>query len=581
MGGRFVVDVNALRDGALSRNLDTHPCDEVLIVEGIIHHAASSEGDGAAILDEIRELRRQVPVRIVGTGKRFDAERLSHHVFEACALEGGTYVTTSKDAWAVAETMGLSTIRIEEQMGNPLARLFSEDTMSIHLKGGSRGIAKRGRPGKWEIAYFSESPMQEQDVRRIATALQRYISHEGSIERQTESHQIMQADGLRIVITFSPMSDCTEITAVRQITTRALEEYHMPEKLKERIRKEAEGIIIAGAPGMGKSTFAAALVKHYVAQHSVVKTIESPRDLSVPSEVTQYERRRDNGDELRDVLLLTRPDHTVFDEMRDYHDFSLYTDLRLAGIGLVGVLHASSAIEAIERFIGKIDQGTLTQIIDTIVFIKDGEIATAVTLSMEVKVPHGMQGSDFARPVVNVRDVESGRITHEIYSFGEETVVVPVSRPEKNSEPLQKMAARTIKTIAKEHCSHASVQITGPHSCTITVPEDEINRLIGPKGSIIRSLEEKVGMTIQVEASTAPTQGTVAFDIEDTGKHIILDTGEKWADTRLDIWADGSYILTAKASKDGQIRIKKEGEMGMKVNEALGDGTLSVSPMSR
>jgi ATPase len=31
--------------------------------------------------------------------------------------------------------------------------------------------------------------------------------------------------------------------------------------------------------------------------------------------------------------------------MRDTKDFELYTDLRLAGVGMVGVIHSTSAIE--------------------------------------------------------------------------------------------------------------------------------------------------------------------------------------------------------------------------------------------
>lgn len=45
---------------------------------------------------------------------------------------------------------------------------------------------------------------------------------------------------------------------------------------------------------------------------------------------------------------------------------------------------------------------------------------------MTVKVPTGMTEADLARPVVEVRDFETGKLEYEIYTFGEENVIVPV-----------------------------------------------------------------------------------------------------------------------------------------------------------
>ena len=56
-------------------------------------------------------------------------------------------------------------------------------------------------------------------------------------------------------------------------------------------------------------------------------------------------------------MLLVRPDFTIFDEVRKIKDFELFADLRLTGIGMIGVIHASEALDAIQRFIGKIELG--------------------------------------------------------------------------------------------------------------------------------------------------------------------------------------------------------------------------------
>ena len=54
-----------------------------------------------------------------------------------------------------------------------------------------------------------------------------------------------------------------------------------------------------------------------------------------------------------DILLLVRPDYTIFDEVRRAQDFEVFADMRLAGVGMVGVVHASSPLDAIQRFMGE------------------------------------------------------------------------------------------------------------------------------------------------------------------------------------------------------------------------------------
>src|SRR3989344_2574211 len=94
-------------------------------------------------------------------------------------------------------------------------------------------------------------------------------------------------------------------------------------------------------------------------KRKIVKTIEAPRDLVLPDNVTQYAISHGDAQEIHDILLLTRPDYTLFDEMRNTKDFLLFADLRLAGIGLAGVIHATNPIDAIQRFVGRIELGVI------------------------------------------------------------------------------------------------------------------------------------------------------------------------------------------------------------------------------
>jgi ATPase len=161
-----------------------------------------------------------------------------------------------------------------------------------------------------------------------------------------------------------------------------------------------------------------------------VKTVESPRDLILSRSITQLSKNYATSEEIHDLLLLSRPDYTIFDEMRDTADFQLYVDLRLAGVGMVGVVHATSPIDAVQRFVRRVELGMIPSIIDTVIYMKDGEVKKVYSLSMTVKVPAGMGEEDLSRPVVVVKDFLTGEPEYEIYVFGEETFVVPLRRGE-------------------------------------------------------------------------------------------------------------------------------------------------------
>ncbi len=114
------------------------------------------------------------------------------------------------------------------------------------------------------------------------------------------------------------------------------------------------------------------MAEFYRSKGRVVKTVESPRDMQLPPDITQYSKAAATPSEIHDVLLLSRPDYTIFDELRADSDFDLFLDMRLAGIGMVGVVHATSAIDAVQRFVHRVDPGLVPSIADTIVFLQGG-----------------------------------------------------------------------------------------------------------------------------------------------------------------------------------------------------------------
>lgn len=252
----------------------------------------------------------------------------------------------------------------------------------------------------------------------IDTILQEVKTRDDAIiEIQRSLSTVIQMGSYRIVIVYPPLSDDYEITVVKPIKRLTFTDYALADHVVDYLQHTAQGLLVCGAPGSGKTTFAQALTDLYVDTKRIVKTIEAPRDLLVADEVVQYSFHHGTHDEIRDILLLSRPDFAVYDEVRNTTDFVLYKDLRLTGIGLVGVIHATKPIDSIQRFIGTISLGVIPQVIDTILFIQNGKVEQIYTTALTVKTPTGMLSEDLARPVVEVKDFLTGKIIYELYSF--------------------------------------------------------------------------------------------------------------------------------------------------------------------
>jgi ATPase len=302
-------------------------------------------------------------------------------------------------------------------------------------------------------------------------------------------------------------------------------------------------VLIAGSPGQGKTTFARALAINYSSENKIVKTIEAPRDMLLPENITQLAITYGSPEEIQDILLLSRPDYTIFDEMRNTKDFKLFADLRMSGVGMVGVIHATSAVDAVQRFIGRIELGVIPQVIDTVIFIDKGDVAKIYSLKMTVKVPVGMIEADLARPVVVVNDFYTGKLEFEIYSYGEETVVIPLGDNDID-KILEKQLKKRVEKIKE-------------NKFKVYVPENEIKYA----EKKISRLEKEYGIDIKIE-KLAKDYSLIKFDIEVEKRYINLNPKKDNTGKEVDIYIEDEYLLTAKIGKNNSIKINKESDIG-------------------
>ncbi|MEM0091845.1 MAG: ATPase, T2SS/T4P/T4SS family [Saccharolobus sp.] len=452
-------------------------------------------------LDEVKRIKEVtervlVNFEIVDDGS--NKGDVNETIREYCAKKGCIIVTAYETQRKICEIMGIPYYFLQPIDQNlSFERFFDSETMSVHIKEDTVPRAKKGRPGNWKFVSLSDTPLLSTDVRRIANEIINAVRFvKGSfIEIERKGSLIIQLSDYRVIITRPPLSDGWEITIARPVVRKKLEEYNLDDKLIKRLEQRAEGIIIAGAPGMGKTTFAQALAEYYMRLGKVVKTVESPRDMHLPPDITQYSKNYAEIGELHDILLLSRPDYTVYDEMRNDEDFRLYIDLRLAGVGMIGVVHATSPIDAIHRFVNRADIGTIPNILDTIIFIHSGNVAKVYTLEMTVKVPAGLREADLARPVVEIKDLITGNTEYEIYVFGEQTMIVPVNKGiESNTIQFK------ISKIVNNVIPNATVTFENGEYI-ITIPKDEIGKYNRKLVQRLKRFEKKTNTKIKIKLS--------------------------------------------------------------------------------
>lgn len=582
---------------------------------------------GVAGLDELAALQRlaqegRITVSFTGTRpsseeiERAGAGAIDARIRDTAIEVGGLYVTSDRVSAHAAAAQGMRHHYIRPIVKETpdlthlkLWSFFDAQTMSVHLKADCVPMVKRGMPGAVKYEAVGHSEMAHKELRDIIRECIEYAKRDYNsfTEIEKKGCTVLQIGPMRIAIAQPPFSDGLELTAVRPTTKKQIGDYTLPDGILERLEGRQRGIFVAGPPGMGKSTFAAAVAEHLHGLNRVVKTMEQPRDLQVRKEITQYGALDHDMRFTGELTLLVRPDHVIYDEVRKTEDFLTFADMRLAGVGLIGVTHANRAIDAVQRLIGRVELGMIPQVVDTVLFVDAGAIASVLELEYGVKVPHGMMLEDLARPVVTVKDVLTGRVLFELYTFGEQIVVMPVESAEAARDPRNQLLEKELtKMLRKWAEGPLDVQVSGRRA-KVMVSESEIAQLIGKGGKTIQGIERKLGLHIAVSAMPPNAKpwkekGVMQREAEGEGWGREADTPRRGAGlvpkvrvkrTSTNVFllidgarpglyrveVEGATVGEATASKEGRLRFKADSPEGMALAEADKKGLIvSVAP---
>ncbi|MDE4909074.1 PINc/VapC family ATPase [Methanogenium marinum] len=457
----------------------------IIIPEAVVAELESQANQGREIgfsglieLQQLSDMAGEGIIDLQYVGKRPSLEQVKlasggeiDAIIRNVALEyeDVRFITSDIVQAEVAKAKGLDVLYLKPHAGefSPLGidQFFDETTISVYLKERVKPTARKGNIDSSEIVCLRDTPLSEYELRQMAQEILERAKRDpdGFVEVECKGVTVVQIGSMRIAITRRPFSDGMGITAFRPVLREQYDPNLLTSEIKARLAHKSSGILIAGPPGSGKTTIAQTIASYLLESGNQVCTMENPRDLQVPDSVIQFAPLDGSMMKTGEVLVLMRPDYVIFGGIRIEEDFQVYADMRLAGIGTIGVVHSHTPSAVLQRFINRIDFSTLANAVDTLIFVDEKAKLSVYEISMIIGKPTGMQDISKNCPIIKLSRCSDGVTVCDAFCYEGQIIVLPVKTDEAPSVSSHKKELAPVKEMAKKV----------PEEKEVTQPEDE------------------------------------------------------------------------------------------------------------
>lgn len=641
----LVPDTSVLIDGRITSMIKAgeYKGATIIVPEAVVAELEAQANNGREIgfsgLGELQSLckmaeEKTIELKFSGIRPTLEQVKLASggeidSMIRGIAIENkARFITSDIVQSEVARAKGLDVIYLKPQVTDfvPLGidQFFDEHTIAVYLKERVPPTAKKGTINDMKLVRIRDQPVSEYELRNLAQEILERAKRDpdGFIEIEKRGITIVQIGSMRIAIARRPFSDGMEITAVRPIVDVTLDTYAKSDLIKKRIISDRRGLIIAGSPGAGKTTLAQSIATFLSDSGYVVKTMEAPRELQVPDQITQYTTLDGSMSNTADVLLLVRPDFVIFDELRKNEDFSVFADMRLAGLGMVGVIHANSVQDALQRFSDREDFSVLSQILNTIVFLEKGVITKIYEVGFTIKVPEGMGNEMHIRPVTTVTETETGTLVLDVFRYDGQTIVMPVvpgvpavtAAPVAKAVPVQsvqpvlpanrpgsslssipdatprappaedrtgwKVNEKEIqREIGRYTDGEVDVEMISDTKAVVYIDDKDVPAAIGKGGKNVSAIVNKIGIGIDIkprsdlerqhtQQASAKPEGEISLGggikIQTDKKQLVVIAPDQ-SGKIVDVFAGKEYLFTATVNETGEISLARNSSIAQEM----------------
>ncbi|MCD6261108.1 MAG: hypothetical protein J7J28_04920 [Thaumarchaeota archaeon] len=510
---KAVLDTSIVINGRFSKMLESGEIAEceIIIPAAVIDELQAQASKGRDVgfkgLEEVKRIRelaesKGLAVRFVGERPSLEDIKLARSgridalIRDVAKTEKGILYTSDYVQALVAEAEGIPVKYVEAYVRKERFRFedyLTPETVLLEFISGYYPMAKIVDGDEVKLVKVGDKPLSEEEVNELIEEIigECRLSDECGIMILKSGAMILQLRDYRVAVAKPPFSDKLELI-VRRLSFKPRVDVKQLNTLIERVSDKSAGVLLIGAPESGVLELSKILMNMLRERGKMVRIVEYGRMLGENGSLTCYGPLEGDVEKTADFLIHLKPDYVILNDMSDSKDFKSFVKLRLAGIGVIGIIYADDPLQVLKRFVSRLELDLLAKTLNFLILAAD-KILKIYELGMVIRAPTGRDPTH-VKPLVEVRALPKGDLEYEIYSDGGR-LIIEVKKVKERVEYLRERAEHLIKQI-RSLDPKASIEFVSLDKVVLAVDESLIPKLY----SLRRSFIEENGVMLEFRA---------------------------------------------------------------------------------